>query len=245
MRLILVVAAFVISIIPPSYCAGAAEQTFEVASVRPTGLQGIAIPTRWGPMYFVSQSTLKGFIRMAYSLDAYQIKGGPQWMDEENYEIDAKAAPPASIAEIRKMLVALLRDRFKLQMHWTSEKRAAYALIRVQNKKNLEASKADTRLTGVGAIQVSRQKVVVHGASMRMFASFLTGEMGRPVLDQTGLDGGYDFTLPLDETAPGMPSMDESGAIISALKSIGLKLESKKASIPMLVVDRAERPTGN
>jgi uncharacterized protein (TIGR03435 family) len=89
--------------------------TFEVASVRKTVQPNPIAPAPTAPdTFYRAGEVLPHFIRLAYNVQAFQLVGGPEWLQTERFEIRAKAAGPASPAQMRLMLQMLLEDRFKL-----------------------------------------------------------------------------------------------------------------------------------
>jgi uncharacterized protein (TIGR03435 family) len=151
-----------------------------------------------------------------------------------------------------RMLQTLLEDRFQLKVHRETREGAVYALTAVKDGKLTEAAplNADRERAGVfmgrtgspNASAISYWRQGRH-ASMAMLAARLEETLRRPVLDQTGIKGDFDFRFEYaaDETNPG-----EFPSLFTALQeTLGLKLESTKGPVETLVVDRAEKPSGN
>jgi len=233
------------------FCASAGRRApaevrgFEVASIRPSDPDSMGHRVQMGPILFDARASVRDLMKIAYNLQAYQIIGGPEWIDSQRYDIRAKAGSPSSPDQIRAMLVDLLKERFRLRVHTTSQSMAVYALTVSRTGPKLRTSKEGTPRDGVGAIQKASWGVVGHGSTMALFAGFLTLELDRPVLDSTGLSGGYDFELTYSDVSATESSEDTFGSIFSALHDVGLKLESRKADVPVLIVDGAERPSAN
>ncbi len=139
------------------------------------------------------------------------------------------------------MLAHLLKSRFQLQWHQESQNMPALVLTVARNGPKLTPSKEGTPRDGRGAIQKDLIGVFVHGASMSLFTRYLTGDLGQPVLNKTGLDGIYDFRLKYDSS----DATAQFGSIFTALSEVGLKLESRKEAVPVIVIDRAEHPSEN
>jgi len=224
----------------------AAEQGFEVASIRPSDSEAPGHPIQMGPTIFDTRhATLKDLIRVAYKVQGYQITGGPEWIDSVRYDVRAKAESPASPDQIRGMLALLLRERFRLRVHNASESMAVYALTVSRKGSKLQTPKEGTPRDGPGAIQTDASGVIARGSTMGLFAGFLSRELDRPVLDGTGFTGSYNFRLRYDESNAPDSSTDLFGIISSALSDVGLRLESRKADVPVLMVDSAEHPSPN
>ena len=219
----------------------------------------------------VENSSLLMLIRQAYammnSLDDKFLRV-PDWASTERYDIQAKV-DPSDIAELPKldatqrglMLQALLADRFKLVTHREVQEQPVYALVIAKNGLKLTESKAgDTHPDGAevhgnkrpNAIHMSRGHLVAQTISMPNMEIVLTQIMGRTVLDKTGLKGNYDVTLNWapDDGQPtllnGVPQEETRPSIFTALQEqLGLKLESQKAPVEVLVIDHVERPSEN
>lgn len=223
----------------------AAEQQFAVASIRRSDLQTMSPRPRMGPLVFFRRARLKELIALAYDLEKYQVIGEPKWIDEQSYDIEAKAETPASPSGIRVMLIALLRERFHLQVHEDTQYMSVYALAATAKRGKLTEAGPDTPRDGAGAIQVSSADVHGRGVTMRLLARYLSLELGRPVLDETGLEGHYDFAIAFGETKPSDASAESFGSLSYAIKDLGLKLESRKAPVHVLIVDGVDPPSEN
>jgi uncharacterized protein (TIGR03435 family) len=234
----------------------------------------------------VRMATVKMLILRAYGVDAYQISGGPDWLNSERYDIDAKfdgatadelqkLSPNDRVLARQQMLQAILAERFNFTIHRENKELQTYSLIVVKSGPKLQEVKlddADPSKPKVGPAPGTAQMTVgAAGAQMRSFASNLTSLAGmltnylhRPVIDKTGLTGIYDFTLRWtpDEnqsqgtsgaqgptgSANGLPSSDPTGgaSLFTAIQEqLGLKLESAKGPIELIVIDHVDRPSGN
>lgn len=228
------------------------DPAFEAASIRlnTSGNNGKLTMTP-GRITFTSV-TLEECILAAYDIRTYQL-GGPALLTAARYDITAAAEGPASTVELKAMLKTLLLDRFKLSVHTESRELPAYFLIR---------TKKDPRLTPAGAGEkagyaLDAGAVIFHATSMQAFADYLSrrGPIDRPVLDRTGIEGAFDFKLALFEARPDMPldalkrayyEWDQGTSIFTDLQDqLGLKLQPAKASLDVLVVDSASKPSEN
>jgi len=261
--------------------------SFEVASIKPNHSGDRRFFVSWQPGRFnATGMTLKFLITIAYDVKEFQVTGGPGWVNSERYDIDAKE--PDSIAqELEKlpdeqrepladsMLQSLLADRFQLKLTRGTKDMPAYALVVAKNGAKLQAAKpVDTQpdaLSGPGGhphgpmMRMGRGEVTGQGVGLSFLASMLSQQLGRTVLDQTGLKGNYDFTLKwTPEQGGGMmmagpgpggggpppdgaPPPDASGpSIFTALQEqLGLRLEPTKAPAEVLTIDHVERPSEN
>ena len=230
----------------PSLMVQPARLEFEVTSVKPSppdarGDRISVLPG--GQTYVVRGVPLKIIFMYVYQLPPRQISGGPDWLDTENYDIDAKAAVPSSPADLRVMFQNLLADRFQLQFHVDTKELPVYALTVDKGgpKMKLNESEEDFK-SGIGPR--GRGKVYGTRASMSALCFYLSRQLDRPVIDKTGLDKHYDFVL--EWTPDSQPAGAGGPSIFSALKEqMGLKLESQKGPVDFYVIDRAEKPAAN
>jgi uncharacterized protein (TIGR03435 family) len=237
------------------------SSTFEVASFKPSkpgSPEGGVHPAPGGRRYVGSNWALRNYLAVAYQVKVEQITGGPGWMDTDFYDLNAEAAKPSSIEELHIMLQNLLTERVKLQVHREKKEMQAYTLtVDRSGTRNLKPHPNP----GGGDLNFQKdQEQFLHAvwtancATMDYFAFVLGLSLDRPVLNQTGITGCFDFkfkftwSLPPgmkeDQTMNGIP-IDTSGpTIYQALEGqLGLKLEAKKAFVETMVIDYAERPT--
>lgn len=238
----LLLAAFTISALAQTGPA------FEVASVKPNTSDSDSFSFDIAPdgRLAVRNMTLWNLIRYAHGLTDLQLTGGPGWIKEQGFDIQAAPPAPATRTEVLAMLRALLRERFQLRMHAETRDQPAYALVVDKNGHRLKPSTQPTpNRTKMGDFSVQKM-------SMKTLAQILEFDLLRPLLDRTGLTGDFAFDLewaleqqrtaanPADPAALGRPS------IFQALpEQLGLKLESITAPAPITVIDSAERPSAN
>ncbi len=234
---------------------------FEVASIKPSkpGAQdGGLHPAPGGKRYVGSNWVLRNYLSGAYQVKYDQIAGGPGWVDTDPYDLNAEAEKPSSIEDLHIMLQNLLTERFKLRFHYETKVMSAYVLtVDKGGPKNLKvhpgAGGGDLNINKE-AEQFLHEKWSAHCASMDYFTFVLSQIFDRPVLNQTNVIGCFDFELTFTRDLPpgikegqlfnGVPIDTYGPTIFQALPSqLGLKLESKKAPVDIMVVDHAEKPT--
>jgi uncharacterized protein (TIGR03435 family) len=229
-------------------------QGFDVGSVKPADPNRPGVPFRIGPDSFSMRGRLKDLIQQAYEVEDYQVAGGPAWVQTDRYDVQAKAAAAASPHEIRLMLQALLAERFQLKIHRETRTMTGYALIVDKGGAKLPAPKTGLPPDTQGVIEIGGGVIWGHGASMRNLARALRAELGVPVVDETKIVGNYDFKLQFEEgnrdleekpDGPRVGGMPAAGSVFTALKEVGLRLESGKLPIEVLVIDSAEKPSEN
>jgi uncharacterized protein (TIGR03435 family) len=237
---------------------------FEVSSVRPNrsgDIRTTAVrPSPAGGTYTADNQSVSQLIRQAYSLKPFQLEGGPKWIDDfgpDKYDIVAKAAGPVMKDQLLLMLRTLLEDRFKLKYHFETRQLPIYALV-VASKgvlgPNLRKSNADE--PRLFPIRQSPGGMDAVNATMQDLAWSLSSfTAGRLVLDRTGLADHFAFTLEFTPDAAALPRpagielpprVSSGPSLFQALpEQLGLKLESAKGPVEVLIVDSAEKPTEN
>lgn len=188
-------------------------------------------------------------MQWAYDVPPAQIDG-PVWFRDTPFDIVAKAGGPADEAQLRLMLRTLLADRFGLKLHTESRGMQAYAITVAKGGPKFQESPTE------GPFSLERSSPVVlnaHHARMRDLAQGISGEIGQPVIDATGLTGRYEIHMdlspylvrPAGETAGGQ--LDMMGILFTGFQDLlGLKLESRKETVEVLVIDHVDKtPTEN
>jgi bla regulator protein BlaR1 len=232
-----------------------AKPSFEVASIKPADPSDKPgfLHTAPGRLE-LDGVTVKMLIQQAWAISGYRIYGGPSWLDSTRYNIAAKAADEAgnlTLDQMRPMLQTLLTDRFHLVVHRETKELPLYRLVVSRNGKKFSESAA----SGEPQARMSTGQINDEKASLDTLASQLGQQLGRFVVNQTGLRG--DFALHLQWTPdPGQnqggdsdtppPAGVEGPSLFTALQEqLGLKLESAKGPVAALVIDHAEKPDAN
>jgi len=245
---------------------------FEVASVKPNRSGSPREPFGFLPTGRIAGTnvTLRRLAEAAYHVEPYRLTGGPAWLDSEHYDIEARAeagaVPPGpvtreSIHQMALMLQTLLADRFKLAVHRETKEGAIYALVVAKNGPKLQEVKGtDCKVTpGCGDFSRISPNGYLSGpmVSVLDLADVLSRFIvGRPVRDQTGINGIFNVTLQWtregykpreDGVSNNEPQPDGNGpSLFAALQEqLGLKLEAQKGSIETIVIDHAEKASEN
>jgi bla regulator protein BlaR1 len=255
----------------PRWIAFAQQQarpSFEVASVKPGNPNNPQVCVCVEPpgRFFSINATLKMLIVDAYNVRNHQISGGPNWLDSAKFDIEARmprATPMPAGSDgppqiLRLMEQSLLAERFKLAVHRETREEQLYELVVDKGGPKLKES-TDTLRSGVpqGIGFNGRGHVTGTAANMLLFVSQLSQMLGRTVIDKTGLTGRYDFTLkwapdpgvpgarPDGPDAPPPPDPDGPSIFTAIREDLGLKLQSAKGPVEILVIDHAEKPDAN
>lgn len=235
-----------------------APAAFEVASVKINPSYRQDDPSTWRPVITLNSgnltirnATLRVIAAFAYDIQRPMVTG-PAWLDTERYDIAAKAAGPATPPEVQAMLRGLLAERFKMESH--RETRQVEALAMLLPKSGVHKL---TPSTNTGEIRNHADPVrgmVIEGATLSAFAMEMSREFTVPVVDMTGLEGRFDFAFNpqkyVQELRTSMMAsrerIEEAEARVILMQNLltgdlGLRLESRKAPVEMLVIDKAER----
>ncbi len=235
---------------------------FDVASLKPSeGLEpgGGIRPEPGGQTYKATNCPIKTMIQVAYRVKADQIVGGPAWLDTDRFDMEARAEKPSSADELHVMLINMLMDRLQLKFHHEKKDMPMYALMVDKGGPKLtphEAANAGEPWIDQAQEKFLHMKLKATSAPMDYFAFRLSQLLDLPVVDLTNLHGGYDFNLEYTrDLPPGFPEggkingeePDTSGpTIFAAVKQqLGLQLKPQKGPVEVIVIDHAEKPSGN
>jgi uncharacterized protein (TIGR03435 family) len=235
---------------------------FEVSTIKPADPDENGRSFRFvGAHRFTANNhTLKECIGFAYNLTPALISGGGAWTDSDRYDIVGEMPGEGRPSNEQTLLMfqALLADRFQLTFHRDGRELPVYTLVVGKNGPKIKESTAGPDVDPGLIIRGSPPRgalLPARNATMAQFASLMQRVvLDRPVLNKTGLSARYDFDLEwaVDGTRLGNVDSPPSGAdggnqpdIFAAIQKLGLRLESTKAVVDMLVVDHAEKPAGN
>ena len=219
--------------------------------------------------------TVQELIQSAHSVQSFELIANGSAVLKQRVDVVAKAAGPATVAEMQRMLQPMLEQRFKLATHREMREMDALLMVRTGERlgPKIKSSTLDCRglgTTTIFAMNVATPqapkdqpcgfmpadgpgRIIANGIEMATLAGNLAVSLGRPVLDTTRLDGRYDVDLtytPEAFTAAGLarrgatafPGVDPNGPpLATALADqLGVKLESRRAPVSVLVIDRLE-----
>jgi uncharacterized protein (TIGR03435 family) len=203
---------------------------------------------------------------------SYQISGQPDWVDQDRYDIQAKVAPEdlakwkaLSPSGKRLAFQGFVIEYFKLKYHQDTSDHPYYALVVAKSGPRMKEAQPgeeykDPRGQPIQTrtlLWTSPSDLNGYGCEMERLADMLTGRTDRPILDQTGLQHYYNFTLHFDGAAnPDNPAAPETPflalnpslatvSILSAVKQLGLEIKPAKGPLDGMVIDHIERPRDN
>lgn len=242
------------------------KKEFDVASIKPSAKNDTRFmlgPPRGGT-FSATGVTIKMLIMSAYQVNAYQVSGGPSWIGAERWDIQAKTEAPGGFMprdQFDALLRALLASRLQLKVRRETRKMPVYALVVAKGASKLmphsgDPPKPEDRMrVGFGSMRFQDSR-------LGLLAYQLSLQLGRTVIDKTGLTGAYDFTLewapepgqggpesiglPPDPSLKFPPADPNRPSIFTAVQEqLGLRLHSEKGPVGMIVIDSVSRPTEN
>jgi uncharacterized protein (TIGR03435 family) len=232
--------------------------TFDVASIKlsaPDQQNGGIKPLPGGNGYIAENMPVKLMISLMYRVPMRQIKGGPDWLDSERYDIEARADGSYGIDDLHTMFQNLLADRFNLKFHKDPREGNVYALT--IDKSGLKMKEDGTGQDLKIPITPGPNFEVIGNRVPMPYLCWWLGQQlqndQRPVIDKTGLRNSYDFTLKFAPLlAPGAskdglpPELQELPSIFDALRDqLGLKLEPTRGPVDYYMIDHIDRPSPN
>jgi uncharacterized protein (TIGR03435 family) len=195
---------------------------------------------------------LRVLVYAAYNLSDEFIFGGPPWVSDDRFDLDAKIDPadmpaiPPTRLQLFAMLQPVLADRFKLRVHHETRPFPAYDLVLAKGGSKLKSS----TVPPVGPCRVKSRSdgtLSLRNCWMAGIAHFLLNPSGRQVVDKTGLTGRYDVDFHwTPDNAPADSPLAGGPSIFTAIQEqLGLKLMPSTAPLDVLVIDSAEKPRAN
>ena len=243
LRLFATVVVILLTALPDASAAA----KFEALSIKLSApdQRGYTLRLAPGERVAIEAATVKDLIALAYGVRDFQISGAPSWADSERYELVGKAEAgygDVTMAKLAPLLKDALADRFALKLHREKKDMVHYRLVIAKGGSRLKANMGAPGPEGrSGAGRMSYRKI-----SVAVLVSQLAEATGRPVIDGTGLQGDYDVEMTWTPDGA-LPAADAPAGptIFTALEEqLGLKLESEKGPVEILVVDNVNLAVG-
>ena len=201
-----------------------------------------------------------------------QVAGGPEWVTTDKFDITATTTGPTADAQMRLMVQRMLAERFQMKAHWEKRELPVYMMTmarqgrpgpgltlksdadcargRGEGRRPMSALGVPAPPPNCGAVQFGPGQLITGGIPMEWLVSTLTNVpvvtgIDRPVLDRTGLKGNYAFTLKFAAPQNPNPDPDRPQFMTALQEQLGLKLESIRAPVDVLVIDSVQRPSDN
>lgn len=238
----------------PKQMSPCADPSYEVATIKPSNpnrhndIDGFR---QSGRRLDIEYQTLNNMLNFAYGVHPRQIVDAPAWFATDRYDVegvlDTEGEP--NLKQEQGIVKKLLADRFQLKFHRETRGLSVYALTMTGDGPKLNKSKGDPNAQGdeKGNMRAGQSTMTITNMSMADFALIMQFYTDRPVVDQTGLAGKWDFkwTWTSDESRVSPESNAAPGLFTAIQEQLGLKLEAKKAPAEVFVVDHVERPSAN
>jgi uncharacterized protein (TIGR03435 family) len=233
------------------------QPTFEVVAIHPMRQddvrpEHIDNPSKYGYVRAVNVN-LKSLMEIAYDIPDLRMFGGPTWLTSEKFSLEAKADPKIDeeLAALpddqarqmkRKMIAALLVEKFKLAVHAEPKEMAVYAIVIAKGGPKFGGTQYsdDSQLAGNQLINIRPGS-----NTLQILAYELSWRIGRPVLDRTGLQDNQALTLRWQDDEVISVETNAPSLFTAIQEQLGLKLEPTKGSVPILMIDHAEKPIEN
>ena len=200
-----------------------------------------------GGRFRANATTVKFLLEWAYGIQPSQHAGGPSWLETERYDVVAKAEGNATDEQMKLMTQALLADRFHLKVRRESRKVLGLVLSVGKTAPKLDPpqdgeahSLKVVPLRGVDQ-QVVSYRVIATRFSLTQLTDTFARQLGRVIVNQTGLNGDFDFTLDLTPDEGNPNPLDPSHVMDAMRNQLGLAVKSQDVAVDFLVIDSADR----
>lgn len=246
---------------PPQPMAADANPSFAAAIIKPSQPGEVGKNISTGYRTVLPGITMLKLVSFAYDLQNEQIAGAPKWMTDEEFDLEGVADIPGrpSVNQLKSMFKKLLVERCQLKFHGEKRQLSAYVLAVGKNGAKLSQSKDlqeptsfNIRQNASGARILTAKNVTLTDFTQSLQSSVVD----RPVVDQTNLQGKYDFMLTWtpdesqftqmgERVKPPDGSSDVPGLLTAMQEQLGLKLNAEKIAVDVMVIDRIEQPSPN
>jgi len=246
------------------------KPAFEIVSLKAnvSGESRTSIGNRPGGRFVATGAPLKFLMTSAYHVRDFQILGGPNWITSDRWDIDARAAegtvtrqgpPDPNVPDTMSLMVqSLIEDRFQLKIHRETREQPIYELVIAKGGSKVKLSDdqgpVQPQQRGDEPPPVRRNSLTIgrgdfqgEGIQFGIFVNALSQQLGRPIVDKTELKGFYDFRLQWTPQLGQQPETDSSGpTIFTAIQEqLGLRLESSKGPVDVIVIESVQKPSEN
>jgi uncharacterized protein (TIGR03435 family) len=246
--------------------------SFDVTSVKPnrTGDRSSRFQLLPGGRFVATNTTVRALLQAAYRFDflPFQVIGGPPWLDSERFDVEGRSAASPSPADVDVMVRSLLATRFKMVFGKETREMPVYHLVvargdgRAGPQLRTSSKPCDRSPVGVNlptpdpnalprcgarfARATLGQRIEGVGATLDDLAQRLSAPAQRIVVDRTRLEGPFDFELEFTPDNNQTAGADTGLPLFTALQEqLGLRLESARGTVDVLVIQSAERPEEN
>lgn len=241
------------SVSPVGAQTPAANLSYEVSSIKLNNSGSGNSSGDFGPRLRATNYTLKSLVLLAYRIPEFQLMGGPDWLGTLRFDIEAKTADGVQLHDPEQnlsLIRSLLEDRFQLKVHRETREGAVFNLVVVKNGSKL-APAVDNGAPRSGGMRGGPDTAEMTGTgnSIEDLIGRLAPQVGRPVIDKTNLTGKFDFKMTFNPRPLVSADSSKQSAVPDIFTAIqeqlGLKLESAKGPVEVLVIDSVQKPSDN
>jgi uncharacterized protein (TIGR03435 family) len=219
------------------------QARFEVVSIKPSPPGMTARDNQKslrGDRFENRATTVGDILDMLNGFQLFRVVGGPDWIRTDRYDIEAKADRPLKAEDLNDALMALLVERFQLKSHRETREVAGLVLRAPRPPAGLKQAAPDEK----HSMRMDGGDYVLRGASISVLTNLLSNLLTEPVMDETGLNGNYDFELAVSRVGL-QTGMTWADRVREAAETLGFRLENRRIPLEVTVVDRCERPSAN
>jgi len=251
------------------------QVAFDVASVKrnPDGGRNIGnFPRQFrflagGREFEMIEGAVVALIRYAYPTVSDEVRGIPDWVLSERYDVKARAVEPTTIRQRRAMVGALLANRFSFRFHYETVEQPVYRLVRARTDGQLNSNLKKSS-TDCSALRAARERgepptsvpqpgpqlcsmgfgggsVFARGIPMTELARIISADAGRVVLDATTLEGDFEFLLEWDPVPLADRQTNRTSLFVALEEQLGLRLQADRAPVQFISVDQIARPSAD
>ena len=235
---------------PVKPMAADAHPSFAVATIKPhdPASHNMGFDAT-GDRFTIRNQSVTSLMMFAYSINKHQVIDLPAWAETTSYDVEGKTDTPGepNLRQLQEMIQNLLADRFQLKLHREQRELPVYAIqIAKGGPKLKSAANPDAEPDQQGNGHGTEMSQTYTSASMADFKLGMQFFLDRPIVDQTGLTGKYDFTFhyTADEARTTDPNAPP-GLFNAVQEQLGLKFEPTKAMTDVFVIDHVEPPSAN
>jgi uncharacterized protein (TIGR03435 family) len=236
----------------PAMMAKDADPDWDVVTVKPSDEEGNNSGFHsQGRRMTIQHRTVKDMLVIGYGMHAKQLAGMPGWAESDRWDVegvvDVEGKP--DLAQLQSLVRKILAERFGLRAHTERREMGVYAITVTKGGPKLKKSASDPNgsMSENDNDNGGQRTMHITNATMGDLALVMKYAADRPVVDQTGLTGRYDFQMKWtsDDSKAPTDGTAAPGLFTAVQEQLGLKLEPVKAAADVLVIDKVERPGAN
>ena len=225
--------------------------SYEVATIKPSDPEDQSSGFEMdGRQLFIENQSVESMIAAAYGVHPKQIVDAPDWSTKERWNVKGVPDEPGtpSWPQYQEMIQKLLAERFGLKFHRDKRDLSIFAITVTKGGPKLAVSKSDPNSVRDQTANGNGVEVTYRftNNSIADFADGMRSFLDRPVVDETGIKGKFDFVL--QWTKDGAVNSDPNappGLFTAVQEQLGLKIEPTKGPAEVLVIETVERPSAN